>query len=75
MLAGSLISGKAQIVFLAAQEVKECLAEHRNIVVLGIAYQRGAGDVSVGLTIAKDGAIWVADDRNATILRIAADQP
>lgn len=29
----------------------------------------------VGLTIARDGAIWVADDRNATILRIAADRP
>jgi glucose/arabinose dehydrogenase len=29
----------------------------------------------VGLTIAKDGAIWVADDRNATILRIAVDRP
>lgn len=29
----------------------------------------------VGLTIARDGAIWVADDRNAAILRIAADRP
>ena len=29
----------------------------------------------VGLTIAKDGAIWVADDRNAAILRIAVDRP
>jgi glucose/arabinose dehydrogenase len=29
----------------------------------------------VGLTIARDGAIWVADDRNAAILRIAADHP
>lgn len=29
----------------------------------------------VGLTVAKDGAIWVADDRNAAILRIAADRP
>lgn len=28
----------------------------------------------VGLTIARDGAIWVADDRNAAILRIAADR-
>ena len=29
----------------------------------------------VGLTIAADGAIWVADDRNGTIIRIAADRP
>jgi glucose/arabinose dehydrogenase len=29
----------------------------------------------VGLTIARDGAIWVADDRNAAILRIAVDRP
>ena len=28
----------------------------------------------VGLTIARDGAIWVADDRNAAILRIASDR-
>lgn len=28
----------------------------------------------VGLAVAADGAIWVADDRNGTILRIAADQ-
>jgi glucose/arabinose dehydrogenase len=29
----------------------------------------------VGLTIARDGAIWVADDRNAAILRIARPGP
>jgi glucose/arabinose dehydrogenase len=29
----------------------------------------------VGLTVARDGAIWVADDRNAAILRIAVDRP
>jgi glucose/arabinose dehydrogenase len=29
----------------------------------------------VGLTIARDGSIWVADDRNAAILRIAVDRP
>jgi glucose/arabinose dehydrogenase len=29
----------------------------------------------VGLTVAQDGAIWVADDRNAAILRIAVDRP
>ncbi len=28
----------------------------------------------VGLTVAQDGAIWVADDRNAAILRIAIDR-
>jgi glucose/arabinose dehydrogenase len=29
----------------------------------------------VGLAVAKDGAIWVADDKNAVIIRIAADRP
>ena len=29
----------------------------------------------VGLMVARDGAIWVADDRNGAILRIAADRP
>lgn len=29
----------------------------------------------VGITVADDGAIWVADDRNAAILRIATDRP
>jgi glucose/arabinose dehydrogenase len=29
----------------------------------------------VGLAVAPDGAIWVADDRNGTLLRIAADRP
>ncbi|HEX4271786.1 MAG TPA: PQQ-dependent sugar dehydrogenase [Rhizomicrobium sp.] len=29
----------------------------------------------LGLAVAKDGAIWVAEDRNATILRIARDRP
>jgi glucose/arabinose dehydrogenase len=29
----------------------------------------------VGLSVAADGAIWVADDRNGTIIRIAADRP
>lgn len=28
----------------------------------------------VGLSVASDGALWVADDRNAAILRIAADE-
>jgi glucose/arabinose dehydrogenase len=28
----------------------------------------------VGITIARDGALWVADDRNGTILRIAVDR-
>ena len=29
----------------------------------------------LGLAVAADGAIWVAEDRNATILRIARDRP
>jgi glucose/arabinose dehydrogenase len=29
----------------------------------------------VGLAVAGDGAIWVADDKNAVIIRIAADRP
>jgi glucose/arabinose dehydrogenase len=29
----------------------------------------------VGVAVASDGAIWVADDRNGTIIRIAADRP
>ncbi len=29
----------------------------------------------VGLAVAEDGAIWVAEDKNATILRIATDRP
>jgi glucose/arabinose dehydrogenase len=29
----------------------------------------------VGLAVAEDGAIWVADDKNGTILRIASDRP
>jgi glucose/arabinose dehydrogenase len=29
----------------------------------------------LGLAVAQDGAIWVAEDRNATILRIARDRP
>ena len=29
----------------------------------------------VGLMVARDGAIWVADDRNGAILRLAADRP
>lgn len=36
------------------------------------AHPRGT---PVGLAVAEDGAIWVAEDRNATILRIARDQP
>ena len=29
----------------------------------------------VGITVAQDGSLWVPDDRNAAILRIAADRP
>jgi glucose/arabinose dehydrogenase len=35
-------------------------------------HPRGA---PVGLAVADDGAIWVTEDKNATILRIARDQP
>ena len=33
------------------------------------------GAPRLGLAVAEDGAIWVAEDRNAAILRIARDQP
>ena len=29
----------------------------------------------VGIAIAQDGSLWVPDDRNASIVRIAADRP
>jgi len=29
----------------------------------------------VGLAVAQDGALWVAEDKNATVLRIAVDRP
>lgn len=29
----------------------------------------------VGISVARDGALWVADDRNAAIVRIATDRP
>jgi glucose/arabinose dehydrogenase len=29
----------------------------------------------VGITVAQDGSLWVPDDRNASILRIAVDRP
>ena len=39
-----------------------------------IAAQRPMGK-PVGLAVAADGAIWVTEDKNATILRIAPDRP
>ncbi|HEY0267234.1 MAG TPA: PQQ-dependent sugar dehydrogenase [Rhizomicrobium sp.] len=39
-----------------------------------IAGRRPKG-APVGLALAEDGAIWVAEDKNATILRIARDRP
>jgi glucose/arabinose dehydrogenase len=39
---------------------------------VGGKHPRGA---PVGLAVAEDGAIWVSEDRNATILRIARDRP
>jgi len=29
----------------------------------------------VGMAVAEDGAIWIAENNNATILRIARDRP
>lgn len=29
----------------------------------------------VGLAVAADGAIWVADDRNGTVMRVSVDRP
>jgi glucose/arabinose dehydrogenase len=40
----------------------------------GLANTRPRGS-PVGLAVARDGAIWVAEDKNATILRIARDRP
>lgn len=39
-----------------------------------VSGQRPMG-APVGMTVARDGSIWVADDRNAAILRIAATRP
>jgi glucose/arabinose dehydrogenase len=39
-----------------------------------ISGQRPKG-TPVGLAVAEDGAIWVSEDKNATILRIARDRP
>ena len=46
MVSRSFIRGEAQISFLATQEVKEHSAVRGEVVVLGIAHQRGTGDAS-----------------------------
>jgi glucose/arabinose dehydrogenase len=52
-------------------------AAEPRILTPGWEYKAGVrpAGAPVGLTIARDGAIWVADDRNAAILRIAVDRP
>ena len=39
-----------------------------------VTSQHPAG-APVAITVARDGALWVTDDRNAAILRIAVDRP
>ncbi len=40
----------------------------------GVKGKRPQG-APVGITIASDGAIWLADDKNGAVIRIARDQP
>lgn len=46
------------------------------IITPGWNLQKGShpAGAPVGITVARDGSLWVADDRNAAILRIAADR-
>ena len=42
---------------------------------LAIDWAGNAVASPVGVTVASDGAIWLADDKNGYIIRIARDRP
>lgn len=67
-------TGDGHIVF---KEYREGPAAEPIILTPGWDLKRGVrpAGAPVGITIARDGALWVADDRNGAILRIAADRP
>lgn len=62
---------------IAFKEYREGPAAEPLVLTPGWNLKRGVrpAGAPVGITIARDGALWVADDRNGTILRIAADRP
>ena len=66
-------TGNGQIAF---KEYREGPAAEPIVLTPGWDLKRGVrpAGAPVGITIARDGAIWVADDRNGAILRIAADR-
>lgn len=58
------------------KEYREGPAAEPMVLTPGWDLKRGVrpAGAPVGITIARDGALWVADDRNGAILRIAADR-
>lgn len=65
--------GNGQIVF---KEYREGRGAEPLVLTPGWDLKRGVrpAGAPVGITIARDGALWVADDRNGAILRFAADR-
>jgi glucose/arabinose dehydrogenase len=58
------------------KDYREGRAAEPLVLTPGWSLKRGVrpAGAPVGITIARDGALWVADDRNGTILRIAVDR-
>jgi glucose/arabinose dehydrogenase len=40
-----------------------------------LRHGRGPAGAPVALTVARDGSVWIADDRNAAVLRLSVDRP
>jgi glucose/arabinose dehydrogenase len=61
---------------IAFKEYREGPAAEPVVLTPGWDLKRGVrpAGAPVGITVARDGALWVADDRNGAILRIAADR-